>query len=316
MRKWHCNIGQQQYGPVDEDVLRQWIREGRLKPSDQVWTEGWAEWAPAGNVPGLFEGAPPPADRGATVGIAPPGGTGGRTPITQLMGQGWEAMRGHWGIGIGFFLLFMLITQAAGPAAIIIAGPLAIGQAIFILTIVRRGRPGIGMMFDGFKNFSSALVAYLLMVAFIMGAMLAFVLVGVLIGVAVGVATEPEACIIVGVVLGYLPALVASVIVGLMLSQTFFLMADNSSMRAMDALRASRDMMRGHKLRLFGLNLLVGLIGFGAALVTCGIGAILLAPWFAAAQGRFYEDLLPPAESAQQLPSIPAGPGPPGPVPQ
>ena len=312
-------VDRRQYGPVEEDVLRQWAREGRLRPTDSVWTEGWAEWAPASGVPGLFGGVPaagpppPPRERGATVGIAPPGGTGGRTPVTQLMSQGWQAMEGRWGIGIGFFLLFFLIVQAVGPVGIILLGPLLIGQAIFILTLIRRGQPQIGMMFDGFKNFGNALSAYLLRVVFILAAVLVFMLVGVLIGLAVGAATVPEAGIVAGILTGYLPALVASTIVNLMLSQTFYLMADNNSLGAMDALKASRDMMRGHKLRLFGLSLLLGLISLAAALVTCMIGAILLAPWLVAVQARFYEDLLPPraeagAGPAPTQPALPAAP--------
>ena len=314
MAQWHCTIGGRQYGPVEEDVLRQWAREGRVRPTDSVWTEGWAEWVPAGNVPGLFDGAapppPPPAGRGATVGIAPPGGTGGRTPVTQLMGQGWQAMEGRWGIGIGFFLLFMLILWAAGTigATIVVAGPFMLGQAVFILTLVRRGQPTVNMLFDGFKNFVPSLLAYLLMMAFSFAAMLCFLLVGVLIGLAVGAATVPEAGIVVGVLTGYLPGLVAATVVNLMLSQAFFLLADNSALSATDALRASRDMMRGNKLRLFGLQLLLGLIGLAAAMVTCLIGAVLLAPWFAAVQARFYEDLLPPRAEAAAQPALPAAP--------
>ncbi len=316
MAQWHCSIEGRQYGPVDENVLRQWAWEGRLRPTDPVWTEGWSEWAPASSVPGLFGGPPPPpGERGATVGIAPAGGTGGRTPVTQLMSQGWQAMEGHWGIGIGFFLLFILILWVAGAVgvSIVLIGPLAIGQAIFILTVVRRGRPTINMLFDGFKNFVPGLLAYLLMMAFSFAAMLCFLLLGVVLGLIVGAAIAPEAGIAVGIVFGYLPGVVAATIVNLMLSQPFFLMADDSSLGAIDALKASRDMMRGHKLRLFWLQLLMGLIGIAAALLTCMIGTFLLAPWFAAVQARFYEDLLPPraaaaVEPAPAEPALPAEP--------
>ena len=54
MRQWHCYVGGQQYGPITEDVLREWARTGRLSPTDNVWTEGMADWAPASTVGGLF----------------------------------------------------------------------------------------------------------------------------------------------------------------------------------------------------------------------------------------------------------------------
>jgi len=67
MGQWHCGIGGQQYGPVELVVVRQWLTEGRLRPSDLVWTEGMASWQPAASVPELgaaagpsFPGAPPP----------------------------------------------------------------------------------------------------------------------------------------------------------------------------------------------------------------------------------------------------------------
>jgi len=42
---------------VADDVLREWASSGRLKPTDNVWTEGMTDWAPASTVGGLFAGA-------------------------------------------------------------------------------------------------------------------------------------------------------------------------------------------------------------------------------------------------------------------
>lgn len=55
MSQWHCIVQGQQYGPVDEPTLRDWIKAGRLQPSDNVWTEGMAEWQPASQVPQLAD---------------------------------------------------------------------------------------------------------------------------------------------------------------------------------------------------------------------------------------------------------------------
>ncbi len=59
--QWYCVIGGRRYGPVSEDELRGWVAEGRVKPTDQVWTDGMAAWAPASAVAGLFTapGGPP-----------------------------------------------------------------------------------------------------------------------------------------------------------------------------------------------------------------------------------------------------------------
>ena len=55
MKQWYCIVGGEQYGPVDEAMLRSWAQQGRLQPSDLVWSEGMADWAPASSVPGLVD---------------------------------------------------------------------------------------------------------------------------------------------------------------------------------------------------------------------------------------------------------------------
>lgn len=64
MSQWYCTVSGTKYGPMELEVLRQWMGEARLQPSDMVWTEGMANWQPATSVPDL-QGAAPAA------GIAP-----------------------------------------------------------------------------------------------------------------------------------------------------------------------------------------------------------------------------------------------------
>ena len=73
---WYCFINGKQYGPMGLEQLQEWARTGSLRPSDLVWTEGMAEWAPAATIQGKFVFAvtppvPPPTyampHRGPTV---------------------------------------------------------------------------------------------------------------------------------------------------------------------------------------------------------------------------------------------------------
>ncbi|MCE5325976.1 MAG: GYF domain-containing protein [Planctomycetaceae bacterium] len=48
---WYCQCRGQQFGPVGEDQIFQWIAEKRLAPTDLVWTDGMADWAPIVNTP-------------------------------------------------------------------------------------------------------------------------------------------------------------------------------------------------------------------------------------------------------------------------
>ena len=59
--QWYCIVGGRRYGPVSEEELRNWAQAGRIKLTDQVWSEGMSAWTPASAVAGLFTapGGPP-----------------------------------------------------------------------------------------------------------------------------------------------------------------------------------------------------------------------------------------------------------------
>jgi len=217
------------------------------------------------------------------------------------MGQGWRGLSEHWGVALGFSLLFILIVAAAGSlgvVALVLVGPLLLGQAIFFLTLSRGGKPTINMMFDGMQNFGESLIAYLLLTVFLYAGMLLGALPGVILGLAFGFGIGLEEGLVVGFVLGYLGMLIGAIYVQLRYDLAFCLMADDRDLRGTQALRSCRMMMEGHKWRLFRMQLLLGLIALAATLLTCGIGAVLLTPWFMSCRTKFYEDLLPPADAA------------------
>ncbi len=69
-------VNGQQYGPVDEAVLRQWIGEGRVGAQSLSFKSGEASWMPLGERAELKElfarPAPAPAAPGAPVASVPP----------------------------------------------------------------------------------------------------------------------------------------------------------------------------------------------------------------------------------------------------
>jgi uncharacterized membrane protein YhaH (DUF805 family) len=53
---WYYTTGGNRQGPVGYSALRELARTGGLNPRhDMVWTKGMADWAPSGEVDGLFE---------------------------------------------------------------------------------------------------------------------------------------------------------------------------------------------------------------------------------------------------------------------
>lgn len=318
MRDWYCYIDGRRYGPVGQDVLRQWVAEGRVRPTDQVWTEGMVNWAAASSVEGLFApgiGVPPPA--GLLVACPAPGGTGGQTPNADLTAQARALLRGNWGLPIGFSLLLGLLAGAAGMvpyvgfiASLMLTGAFELAGVIFYVTFVRGGNCELGMLFAGFKAFGKALGAYLLRALFVGLWMLpAYV---VLFAGIIGIAAAGHrgdaamvAVLAVPLLMVVMALMIPGIIALLSYSQMFYLLCDDSTLGPLEAIRRSKEIMRGHRgklyclwLRFFGWTLLCVLAG----VITCGIGLIagllFLAPYMAAACARFYDDLRPAAAAA------------------
>jgi len=96
---------------------------------------------------------------------------------------------------------------------------------------------------------------------------------------------------IVVVALGLLLFILPGILAAYSYRMAFMLLADNPDWSPIKALRESRQLMHGHRWRLFCLDasffgwfLLVG--------VTFGLAGIFVTPYFAAANAAFYEDLL------------------------
>lgn len=85
--------------------------------------------------------------------------------------------------------------------------------------------------------------------------------------------------------------IIPGIIAALSYSQTFYLMIDDPSLSGMDALRKSKELMKGHKCEYFLLCL--SFIGWAfLAAMTFGIGFIFLLPYIALSQAVYYNNLV------------------------
>ena len=57
--EWIIRVQGKEYGPADLDTLREWQREGRLLPQNPARRVDVDLWTTAGEIPGVFEPAPP-----------------------------------------------------------------------------------------------------------------------------------------------------------------------------------------------------------------------------------------------------------------
>ncbi len=176
-----------------------------------------------------------------------------------------KKLKGNWGTTILAFIIYMLIIipinliPIAGVITnLLISGAFTLGFAILFLNLVRSGNVNLGDLFKGFNNFGKALLAYFLMMLFIL--------------------------------LWTLLLIIPGIIAALKYSQTFYILADNPNIRAIDAIRESKRMMNGHKWKLFKLQL--SFIGWALlGILTLGIGYLWLVQYMYASYALFYENL-------------------------
>ena len=78
-------------------------------------------------------------------------------------------------------------------------------------------------------------------------------------------------------------------------SQAMYIIAENPEMNAMDALKRSEEMMKGHKMEMFVLGLsFIGWILLG--MLTLGLLYIWLLPYMNATMTIFYNNIKPAAQ--------------------
>ncbi len=187
-----------------------------------------------------------------------------KTDNIVLMRMARESLRGRWGLAIGTFLVYSLIMGAFGaiPKAsiisLLIAGSMALGVAMFSLSISRGKEARLEQIFEGFQLFGKALVTYLLMILF--------------------------------VVLWLLLLIIPGIIAALSYSMTFYILADDNSLQPRQALDRSKQMMDGYKWKLFYLCLRFFLLAL-LCILTLGIGFLWLIPYANIASAKFYDDI-------------------------
>ena len=188
--------------------------------------------------------------------------------LTEIMKASLESLRGKWLLAIGTFIIYGLLVGAMQYASqkypvssiifLLLGGPIGLGIAVFSLNLSRGEDARFEQIFDGFNNFVTALSAYLLMLLFIF--------------------------------LWLLLLIIPGIIAAISYSMVFYIIADEESIRAMDALNKSKKMMDGYKWKFFFL----GLRFFGLALLcvlTLGIGFFFLIPYAHVTIAKFYDDI-------------------------
>ena len=195
------------------------------------------------------------------------------TPNLELMRMARTSLKDKWGLAIGacfvFFICIVVMTMiplVGQVASLILSGPLALGLAQFSLGIIRNEDVKIEQIFGGFKRFETSLAAYLLVLVFTFLWMLLLII----------------------------PGIIASI----SYSMTFYIIADNPNISAMDAIDQSKKMMDGYKWKYFRMSL--RFMGWALlCILTLGIGFFWLFPYMQVTMANFYADVKAGNQSLQ-----------------
>ena len=155
-----------------------------------------------------------------------------------LMTQALNSLKGKWGIAIGAWIVFFILTEfqigwewqgddggdykfGLKIIGLIIGGPLCLGYTALILLISIKQKPNFLILFSGFRRFGTSLSAYLLMCIFI--------------------------------ILWTLLLIIPGIIAYFRYSQTWFILSEDENIGPLEAISKSKEMMMGNKWKLFCL---------------------------------------------------------------
>lgn len=174
-----------------------------------------------------------------------------------------KRLKGKWVTAIAVMVIGSLIVWFTsvvtfGLGALVVAGPLALGETIFFLNICNKKRAELGNLFEGFRNFFASFILLLLQGLFIFLWSLLFIIPGIIKMYSYGMA--------------------------------FYILSDNPGISGNEALKRSKKMMNGHKWELFVLQL--SFFGwFLLTLPTFGLISFYVGPYMRETIAVFYQNL-------------------------
>ena len=218
------------------------------------------------------------------------GGVVGGSSNKELMADARLALSGNWGMGVLGYVLYVVLmtsfylfvfsaalfvgvagglsganTEMAGPAMQLVAqiaemlltGAFTVGFCSYFLVIAQESEARLECLFTGFKRFWTSFGAYFLSTLFILLWMILF--------------------IIPGIIAAFRYAMV------------YFIIADDDDCGPLEAIRQSKQMMKGNKWKYFCLNW--RFFWWGLLCMILPIGVLWLVPYMQTSFAKFYEDV-------------------------
>lgn len=231
-------------------------------------------------------------------------------PCKELKRIARENLSGHYGIPMGALLAeavislvailpFSLLQQeeqtifqtiifyAAYFLVALLSSVLAVGLMKLHLSMARKQPYEISMIFYGFRNQPDRfiLTSLLLILAIVVSLLPAIA------GTVVFVLLDVSAATVTALVLLSLTSLVLLIILALQYALSFYLVLEHQDINALQALRTSRELTKGHRGQL--LYIFLSFIGLHLlSVLSFGIGSLWVAPYQSQTFAGFYLDII------------------------
>ncbi len=183
----------------------------------------------------------------------------------EIRARAREYLTGKWGVLAWIVFIYSILSGVLGYipgvgilASLLINGPMTLSLALIFLRVTRGEEIKIEMLFEGFNNFARSFLTALLMIIFVF--------------------------------LWTLLLIVPGIIASLAYSMSFFILAENPEISAIDALKQSKAMMSGHKTEL--MMLYVSFLGWCLlGVLTFGIAFFWINSYIQTSMAIFYQEL-------------------------
>lgn len=245
--------------------------------------------------------------------IRPAGFQGAIVPGTLDLGdifsRTWTLFQADWGVCVGVALIVWLLSFGVNTVsrfvpvigmiiALLFQTWLNIGQALFFLKKARGQGVEISEIFQGGPYFGKILLASILVGLMVFGIVLVCMLPLILVA-----AARANEITTISAIVGGCVAVGFIWYVMLRFGLFYYLILDRN-VGVIESLRMSTDLMEGNKMTLFLIGLVGGALSMLAVLLTCGLGAFVVMPYFAMMHAVVYLTIIgqPTAEMMQRGP--------------
>lgn len=186
------------------------------------------------------------------------GGAGVGKSVSAIQPTVEQILSGNTDALLNIDLNFSSPMSFSSLAVFLLMAPLEIGLAKFFLDVADRRGGDLGTLFGEFRHYGNTLLLSVLTGLFTTLWSLLFIIPGII--AALGYAMAP------------------------------YIIAEHPEIKASEAIKISKDMMRGNKGKLFLLDL--SFIGWGILCVfTFGIGFLFLEPYMKATKAEFFNEV-------------------------